>query len=148
MPDIEREISDAVKAQIAADMQRHIERELFTAMTANTAPQEQTTFRLEDHLLKWEQMIRNARRDQLVIIVDMALRFDAPLLLEQTPCDGQRIEMSHRQAQELHRHWPLKLHKILSAERAEFVPSLGIFPEFVPAILPAPPYEVPVDQHD
>lgn len=134
--------------KIAADMAQRIERELFSATTCNVEPVEQTTFRLEDHLPKWEQMFREARRNQFVVIVDMALRYDSPLLLEETPCDGQRIEMSHRQAQELHRHWPLKLHKVLSAERAEFVPALGVFQEFVPTILPPPPYDFDEAAHD
>lgn len=138
------EISDVVRRQIAADMQDRFDRMCWGAMTSNVAPEPSPPpFRLEDHLPKWEQMFREARRNQFVVIVDMALPMDAPLLLERTPCDGDRIEMSHRQALELHRHWPLKLHKVLSPERAEFVPVSGVFPEFVPLILPAPPYEMP-----
>jgi hypothetical protein len=48
----------------------------------------------------------------------------------------------------VHEHWPLRLSKVLSAEAAEFVPASGLFGEWVPKQLPAPPYELSPDDLD
>src|SRR6476660_9653715 len=51
-------------------------------------------------------------------------------------------------SQHRHEHWPLRLSKVLSAEAAEFVPASGLFGEWVPKQLPAPPYELSPDDLD
>jgi hypothetical protein len=61
---------------------------------------------------------------------------------------GLRLRALWRQASIVHEHWPLRLSKVLSAEAAEFVPASGLFGEWVPKQLPAPPYELSPDDLD
>jgi hypothetical protein len=135
----ERKITDFVREQFAREMDRMC----MGAITGSTATvaQEETTLNVAEMLRSCEQILRNSRREQITFVVDAG--HDGPILKHNTPCDGERVEMSWRQAQELHQHWPLKLWKVNSPEQAEFVPVSGIFPEFVPRVLPMPPFEMP-----
>jgi hypothetical protein len=71
-----------------------------------------------------------------------------PPIRYETPNEGLRVELSWRQASIVHEHWPLRLSKVLSAETAEFVPASGLFGEWVPKQLPAPPHELSPDDLD
>lgn len=137
----DEKITAAVRASLARRMDELIMKEIMGATTTSQSAPEESTLDLAKMLPEWEKIIRNARREQITFVVDLA--HDGPMLKHETPCDGARVEMSWRQANELHQHWPLKLHKVNSPEQAEFVPVSGVFPEFVPRILPMPPYDVP-----
>lgn len=138
--DRDEKISEAVRASIRR-MDELIMKEIMGNMATSQAEPEPSTLDLSKMLPELEKMIRNARREQITFVVDLA--HDGPMLQHETPCDGTRVEMSWRQANELHQHWPLKLHKVLDSTVAEFVPASGLFPEFVPRILPMPPYVMP-----
>lgn len=125
-------------------MAEQLEREIMSSLTANTAPQEPTTLNVEKFLedcRKWELA---AKRNQIIFVVDLV--HPGPPLEVRTAGEGIRFEMSWQQANELHKHWPMRLRKVISEHVAEFVPALSFIGEFVPAILPMPPYELPPDE--
>jgi len=102
--------------------------------------------------LKVEGLIKTVRdlmiqacRSSVTFVIDLA--HEGPMVGYRTETEGQVFEMSYMQAMQVHLHWPLKPHKILSEERAEFVPATQ-FDRFVPMVLPPPPYEVPPDEKD
>jgi hypothetical protein len=135
----ERDFSSAV----AKKMAEHMDRMFLKALGQTTTfvqPQE-TTLNAKDMLRSCEQMLRNFRREQITFVVEFS--HQGPIISHDTPCDGKRIEMNFVQAQELHRQWPLKLAKVLTTMSAEFVPASGVFNEFIPSVLPMPPFELP-----
>lgn len=88
-----------------------------------------------------ERELRILRKSQVTIVVDRAHQGD-PMIYE-TPDEGRRVELSWDQANRVHRLTPLRLHRVISEDAAEFVPAIG--GEVTEAGLPTPPYELPVD---
>lgn len=130
--------------RMARELDEQLERALLGNMTSTVPDREESVLTPEklDVLARdWEdKVIRALRRSQITIIVDLA--HQGPVLRYVTPNDGTVYEMNHRAAQEVHQEWPLRLHQVLSEERAEFVPA-GMFDTFVPKVLPPPPYDLP-----
>lgn len=126
-------------------LQRDLERTLFGGAASNITPTFESTLDLRKALPEWEKMLRNARRSQVVFIVDRA--HQGPPITHETPNDGTRIELSWPAADAVHQQWPLKLFKVLSVDAAEFVPINSGFGEWAPKHLPQPPYEVPKEEN-
>jgi hypothetical protein len=131
-----------MKDAILKKMQEQMDRMMTEVFYGGTPPSPQ------EHILdgaamarSLDQMIRNFRREQITFRVDIA--HQGPVLRHETACDGDVIELSWVQANEVHQHWPLKISKVLSPDAAEFVPASNMFPDFVGRILPMPPYEMP-----
>lgn len=133
---------DRIGNAIEAMMRRDIERAFMGNCTnTNTVPSE-STLDAKTFVANMDKVLRNFRRTQLTFIVDRAHQ-GAPIR-HQTPNDGERIELGWLDANRVHQEWPLKLHKVLSEDAAEFVPAL--VGEFVPKHLPIPPFEVPPEE--
>lgn len=135
-------VDDAI-GKAAQAMNARLEAEIFGG-TSTTAASEETTLDAAKLIKSWEQFLRNARRHQVTFVVDLA--HPGPPLRLETPHEGVRFEVSWVQANGLHQQWPLKLWKVLSPEAAEFVPVTPGFGEWVPSILPMPPYEMPEEE--
>lgn len=88
----------------------------------------------------WRKLIFNARRNDLTFIV--SLSHVGPVLQHDEPCSGTFWEMSFAHAQALHAEWPLVLAEIIDEHTAHFRPAHK-WDQFVPRILPMPPYELP-----
>lgn len=143
MAEIDPRIAQAVRDQLS----RQIDDMLLGGLQTSCVPTPEntlTTEKLRAMVEDVEKLVRNARRSQITVVVDLA--HEGPILLYTTPSDGDRFEMSWHQANELHKHWPIKLHKVNSPEQAEFVFAYGVFPEWMPRHLPMPPYEMPPDE--
>ena len=139
--------TDDEKCKRLADLvQRDLERAIFgdPAATANQLPG--LRLRAQDVIAECNRQLRFARRARVAFVVDMA-HPGSPIRYE-TPNEGLRVELSWRQASIVHEHWPLRLSKVLSAEAAEFVPASGLFGEWAPKQLPAPPYQLSPDDLD
>ena len=92
------------------------------------------------------KMVAEARRNAVTFVVESPHL--GPIVAHQTPHDGTRFEMSWDQANELHKQCPMRLHKVLSPDMAEFVPITGMFRELVPSVLPMPPFDMPETDHE
>lgn len=134
---------DEISKIIARHLAQKLDNLLLDALgaTTSTTASAPTTLDIKKAMPEWLKMLHNARRNQVTLVVDMG--HEGPMLKAETPCDGTRFEMNFRQAQELHRHWPIRLHKVLTKYSAEFIPVSGVFPEFVATIIPQPPFEEP-----
>lgn len=143
--DVDPRIVAAARRSIAQQIDRNLMR-VFAGTTTTSAAPEGTALDIRKMLPEWAKMLRNARRSQVTFVVDMG--HEGPMLKHETPCDGVRFEMNFRQAQELHRHWPIRVSKVLTEYSAEFVPVSGVFPEFVPTVIPHPPFELPKEASD
>ena len=136
----------ATEAEIEAWLQKCMDDELRRAIGGdsytNATPPE-TTLDLRKALPEWEKMIRNARRSQVTFVVDQG--HQGPPIQHETPNDGWRVELSWPDANRLHQEWPLRLHKTVSVDAAEYVPATT-FDQFVPKVLPMPPYEAPEEE--
>jgi len=135
---------DDISRMMARHLQQKVDGmflEAFGGGTTSTTANAPTTLDIKKALPEWMKMLREARRNQVTFVVDMG--HEGAMLKTETPCDGVRFEMNFRQAQELHRHWPIRLHKVLTKYSAEFIPVSGVFPEFVPTVIPHPPFEEP-----
>jgi formate-dependent nitrite reductase cytochrome c552 subunit len=133
---------DRIGKAIEAMMRRKIEGAFMGETTnSNVAPAE-TVLDAKTFTANMDKILRNFRRTQLTFIVDRAHQ-GGPIRHE-TPNDGERVELSWMDANRVHQEWPLKLHKVLSEDAAEFVPAL--VGEFVPKHLCQPPYDVPPEE--
>lgn len=138
-------IEDAVRASLS----RRMDERLMTAIGAGTSTissQDMPPLDAKKMMTEWAKIIRNARRTAVVFVVELG-HPGAPLRIE-SATEGTRIELSPWQAQMIHQQWPMKLWKIVSEDVAEFVPVSGVFPEYVPRVIPMPPYETPVNFRD
>lgn len=113
--------------------------ECFTTTTAEAAPA-LTPDRLRDMMRDWSNMAREARRNDVTFVVDLA--HEGPITSYRHPTEGEFIECSHGQAQAIHERWPLVFKTAESSERALFRPAHQFDP-FVLKVLPAPPYHMP-----
>jgi hypothetical protein len=129
---------DRIGKAIEAMMQREIER-AFTDSTQTSTTTQPTTLDAKTFIANMDKVLRNFRRTQLTFVVDRA--HQGPPVRHDTPNDGERIELGWLEANRVHQEWPLKLHRVLSEDAAEFVPAL--VGEFVPKHLPQPPFDVP-----
>lgn len=135
----DKAIEDAVRATVAKRID-----DIFALTfggTSTIAWQDAPPLDIKKLMPEWTKLIRNARRTAVVFVVELG-HPGAPLKSE-SETEGTRIELSPRQAQMIHQQWPMKLSKIISEDVAEFVPVSGVFPEYVPRIIPMPPYELP-----
>ena len=134
-------------SKLTERLERAIERELHRALfgetTTNTTTSE-STLDLKKELPKWEQTIRNSKRSQVTIIADRAHE-GSPIAYD-TPDEGTVCEVSYEDAVTLHEQTPLKLHRVLSVDAAEFVPAIPYIDLYIPRELPSPPYELPPDE--
>jgi hypothetical protein len=133
---------DDVSRMMARHLQQSIDGAFIDAAfggVTSTVASAETTLDIKKVLPEWMKILRNARRTQVTFVVDMG--HEGPMLKTETPCDGTRFEMNFRQAQELHRQWPIRLVKVLTKYSAEFVPASGVLSEFVPRVIPQPPFE-------
>jgi hypothetical protein len=137
--------ADQIQQILSRRMKQKFENVLFGGTSAGTSTTAaESTFDIAKTFPEWDKMLRNARRSQVTFVVDMA--HPGPPIGHDTPNEGSRIEMSWQQANEVHKHWPLKLFKVLSTEAAEFIPVTPMMGEFVAAVLPMPPYDVPPEE--
>lgn len=142
--DKQRMIAEVAK-RLSGDVDRELMKGiLYGGQTNSVAQPEPKPLNVERMIEEWDKTLRNLRRTQITFVVDAG--HEGPILKHETPTDGARVEMSWRQANELHQHWPLRLSQVNSPEQAEFVPASGVFPEFVPRILPMPPYDMPSEE--
>ncbi|TIX43802.1 MAG: hypothetical protein E5V40_01805 [Mesorhizobium sp.] len=138
-----KEVAKAVEERILQSISERLEADLLKSiygplLTTNVVPQE-NVLNVTEMVREWEQMLRAFRRDQVTFRADAA--HCGPMLKMETPNDGSVIELSFMQAQQIHDQWPLKLHKIVDAYTAEFVPATG-FDRVVPMRLPKPPFQI------
>lgn len=134
----EDRIGRAIKAMMRRDMAA-----AFTgACTNSNAVPTESVLDAKTFIANMDKILRNFRRTQLTFVMDRA--HQGPPVRHETPSDGVRIELSWLDANRVHAEWPLKLHKVLSEDAAEFVPAL--VGEFVPRHLPIPPFEVPPEE--
>ena len=122
--------------QLHDDLANRLYGKVFTTAEAEPLP----TLRVEDLVRTVHRLQMQERQSRVTFVVDLA--HDGPMLGYRTATEGQIFELSWMQAQHLHGHWPLKLVKVLSAEKAEFAPATP-FDQFVPKVLDMPPYELP-----
>lgn len=128
MTRFEDKIRDAIERLIATE---------FKTLGASIAPDAARKFqKLVGDLQRELRIIRQA---QVTIVVDRAHQ-GGPMSY-QTPDEGQRIELSWEQASRVHKLTPLRLHRVISEDAAEFVPAIGGLDVIGP--LPEPPYELP-----
>lgn len=132
---------DRIGKAIEAMMRREIDRTFMGGSTSNAMPSE-GVLDVKTFLKDMNKVLRNFRRTQLTFIVDRA--HQGGPIRHDTPNDGGRIELGWLEANRVHQEWPLKLHKVLSEDAAEFVPAL--VGEFVPKHLPQPPFDVPPEE--
>lgn len=135
-----REFDQEMSRAIAAMMRREADLLLGVTTSTNAAPA--PALDLRTLLPQWERMLRNARRSNVTFVVDRA--HPGGPLCHETPGDGERIELSWLDANRVHQQWPLKLHQVLSADAAEFVPAL--VGEVVPVHLVQPPFDLPDEE--
>jgi len=133
---------DRIGRAIEAMMRRETENAFFGGRTNTNAAPSEGVLDAKTFVANMDKVLRNFRRTQLTFIVDGAHQ-GAPIRHE-TPNDGERIELGWLDANRVHQEWPLKLHKVLSEDAAEFVPAL--VGEFVPKHLPIPPFDVPPEE--
>ncbi len=136
---------------ISRMMARHLHQQIdgmilnsFGGATTSATPSANDTLDIKKLFPEWMKILREAKRHQVIFAVDMG--HEGPMLRTETACEGTRFEMDFRQAQEVHKQWPMRLHKVLGKYSAEFVPVSGVFPEFVPTVIPYPPFEEPETQ--
>lgn len=135
-----RQATQAMSRRLEAD----IDRAFYVAVTTTTVGPEKP-LNVNEMLRQCERLMREARRNQVVFRADFA--HTGPMLKIETPNDGSVVELSFIQAQQVHKHWPLKLHKVLDTYTAEFVPASPM-DRFVLAVLPLPPFEMNEDEGD
>lgn len=131
-----------VGAAIQARLRERLDHEvagILTGATTSAAAQPGPTLNAEAFLRDMARLTRDWRRSNVTIAV--VLGHIGPPTVTQHPTGGKFIECGYRHAAEMHRQVPLRLARIVSTDRAEFEVA-GPF-GYVPALLPAPPYEVP-----
>ncbi|TGT90879.1 MULTISPECIES: hypothetical protein [unclassified Mesorhizobium] len=128
---------ERIRQQIAAQVETDMYRAIYGVATTSTVTAEEKPFQVGKMLALWENIIRETRRTQVTFRVDLA--HPGSMLKYETTDEGTVIEMSFVQAQQLHQKWPMRLHKILDTNSAEFTP-VTPFDVFVPTILPMPPF--------
>lgn len=133
---------DRIGKAIEAMMRREIDSAFMGGCTNSSAAPTEGVLDAKTFIANMDKVLRNFRRTQLTFVVDRAHQ-GAPIRHD-TPNDGERIELRWLDANRVHQEWPLRLHKVLTEDAAEFVPAL--VGEFVPKHLPIPPFEVPPDE--
>lgn len=133
---------DRIGKAIEAMMRREVDRAVTGGACTNTTAQP-STLDVKTFTANMQKVLRNFRRTQLTFVVDRA--HQGGPITHATPNDGDRIELSWLDANRVHQEWPLKLHKVLSEDAAEFVPAL--VGEFVPKILCQPPFDVQPEEN-
>ncbi|TIT80122.1 MAG: hypothetical protein E5W57_04115 [Mesorhizobium sp.] len=136
---------ERIRQDIAQRLEADIERAFYGAMNTTTIAAPEKPLNVKDMLHQCERVMREVRRNQITFRADLA--HGGPMLKIETPNDGAVIELSFAQAQQVHKHWPLKLHKVLDRFTAEFVPATS-WDRVVPVNLPLPPFEMNEDEGD
>jgi hypothetical protein len=134
-------MSDKLDAAIREMLNRETER-AFLGDTQTSATANDSVLDVGKFIVSMDKMLRNFRRAQITFIVDRA--HQGPPIRHQTPTDGEQVELSWTDANRVHQEWPLKLHKVISEDAAEFVPAMA--GEFVPKNLCQPPFDVPPEE--
>lgn len=114
---------------------REAELRLITGTATTTQPEPAKPLDAEAMLQQWSAAMRESRRRDVTVVV-VADHIGPPQITKH-PTDGTFIECSYCYAAELHRDTPLRLHRVVSADRAEFKGAgpFGIVPRFLPAPL-------------
>ena len=133
-------IGDAVRRQMAQRMDDMIMKTMMGSTYTNAVAEPQKPFDIESAFKEWSQLMRNWKRENVTVVVDLG--HDGPITIHETATDGKRVEANWPQACAIHKVWPMKLHQVNSPEQAEFVPISGVFNEFVPLNLEPPPWQV------
>lgn len=133
---------DSAMRRAFQEMIGRAEAEAFGLNVANSNAVPEKALDVRKTLSDMAQILRSFRRTQITFVVDRA--HQGPPIKHETPNDGERIELSWLDANRVHGVWPLKLHRVLDEDAAEFVPvSAG---QFAPAVLEQPPYTVPPEE--
>lgn len=107
-----------------------------TRMTSTTSTEAGHNLTL-DHFRRWEQMAREMRRTNVtVVVVDGHI---GPPQVTKHPTEGTLIECSFTHAQQINSQVPLRLSRIISADRAHFevaVPGMSFTPLIPPPYYP------------
>lgn len=138
------DLTAKIRTAIAADLDRTTFESLGAdAMTtAGAQASSLTTETLHQQLQQWRRTAVAMRRSAIHVVVDPL--HEGAATREQNAVDGLIAICSYRWAAELHSHWPLILDHVDDQGRGWFRPA-NLFDHFIPAMLPAPPYELPPD---